>query len=48
MFDGLTERLEGVFKRLRGYGKLSSKDVTAALREVRLALLEADVNYKVV
>jgi len=48
MFDSLTERLTGVFTRLRGKGKLSEKDVDAGLREIRLALLEADVNYKVV
>jgi len=48
MFDSLTERLSGVFSRLRGKGKLSEKDVDAGLREIRLALLEADVNYKVV
>lgn len=48
MFENLTERLEGVFKQLRRRGKLSEKDVEAAMREVRLALLEADVNYTVV
>ncbi len=48
MFDSLTERLTGVFSRLRGKGKLSEKDVNEGLREIRLALLEADVNYKVV
>ena len=48
MFDMLTERLNGVFKKLGGKGKLSEKDVDEALREVRLALLEADVNFKVV
>ncbi len=48
MFDSLTEKLTGVFSRLRGKGKLSEKDVDAGLREIRLALLEADVNYKVV
>jgi signal recognition particle subunit SRP54 len=48
MFESLTERLDQVFKKLRGRGKLSEKDVKASLREVRLALLEADVNYKVV
>lgn len=47
-FSRLTERLEGVFKKLRGHGRLSEADIEAALREVRLALLEADVNYKVV
>lgn len=48
MFESLTERLQGVFKRLARKGKLTEKDVDAALREVRLALLEADVNYQVV
>jgi signal recognition particle subunit SRP54 len=48
MFDALTDRLQGTFKRLRGKGKLTEKDVDEALREVRLALLEADVNFKVV
>ena len=48
MFETLTERLDQVFKRLKGRGKLSEKDIKDALREVRLALLEADVNYKVV
>jgi signal recognition particle subunit SRP54 len=48
MFENLTERLNTVFYQLRRRGKLSEKDVDAAMREVRLALLEADVNYKVV
>ena len=48
MFDSLTEKLNAVFKKLSGKGKLSEADVDAALREVRLALLEADVNFKVV
>lgn len=47
-FEGLSSRLMGVFKKLRGKGKLSEKDVEEALREVRLSLLEADVNFKVV
>ena len=47
MFENLTERLENVFKQLRRRGKLSESDVDAAMREVRLALLEADVNYSV-
>lgn len=46
-FEGLSERLEGAFKRLKSKGKLTDVDVKAAMREVRLALLEADVNYKV-
>ena len=46
-FESLTDRLAGVFKKLRGHGKLSEADIKAAMREVRMALLEADVNYKV-
>ena len=46
-FNNLTDKLGGVFKRLRSKGKLSEADVKEAMREVRLALLEADVNYKV-
>ena len=48
MFEALTDRLQGVFKDLGGKGKLSEQDVDEALREIRLALLEADVNFKVV
>ncbi len=48
MFDALSSRLEGVFGRLRSKGRLSEDDVNVALREVRLALLEADVNLNVV
>lgn len=47
-FSSLSEKLQETFKKLRGKGKLTEKDVQAALREVRLAFLEADVNYKVV
>jgi len=47
MFDSLTERLDAALKKLTGRGKLSEGDVDAGLRELRLALLEADVNYKV-
>ena len=47
MFDNLSTALQKTFKNLRGYGKLSEKNVKDALREVRLALLEADVNFKV-
>ncbi len=46
-FDNLSDKLAGVFKRLRSKGKLNESDVKTAMREVRLALLEADVNYKV-
>ncbi len=48
MFESLTQRLDGVFDRLRGKGKITEKDVTDAMREVRQALLEADVNFKLV
>jgi signal recognition particle subunit SRP54 len=48
MFDALTDRFEGVFTRLRGKGRLDEADVDTALRDVRLALLEADVNVAVV
>ena len=47
-FEGLTEKLNAAFKRLRGKGRLTENDVREAMREVRLALLEADVSYKVV
>lgn len=47
MFESLTERLSGIFKKLRGHGKLKEADVTEALREVRMALLEADVHLSV-
>lgn len=48
MFSSLAEKLQHTLKQLRGKGKLSEKDVDAAMREIRLALLEADVNFKVV
>jgi signal recognition particle subunit SRP54 len=48
IFEGLSEKLQDTFKKLKGKGKLGEKDVKAAMREVKLALLEADVNYKVV
>ena len=47
-FDSLTEKLQNVFKNLRSKGRLTEDDVKAALREVKMALLEADVNFKVV
>ena len=47
-FEGLSDKLNGVFKRLRGKGRLTEADVREGMREVRLALLEADVSYKVV
>ena len=48
MFDSLSEKLESVFKKLRGQGLMTEDNIKEALREVRLALLEADVNFKVV
>src|SRR5689334_19440528 len=48
MFDNLSEKLQRVFKNLRGEGKLSAENMETALREIRVALLEADVNFKVV
>ena len=47
-FDSLTEKLTNVFKNLRGKGVLKEEDVHAAMKEVKMALLEADVNFKVV
>jgi signal recognition particle subunit SRP54 len=48
MFDNLTDKLDAVFKKLKGHGKLTEKNIADGLQEVRLALLEADVHYKVV
>src|ERR671913_1784800 len=48
MFDSLSDRLQGVFRSLRGEARLTEETVEAALREIRMALLEADVNFKVV
>lgn len=48
MFEGLQDRLQGVFRRLKGEGRVSREVLDGALREIRMALLEADVNYKVV
>lgn len=48
MFDNLSEKLDAAFKRLKGHGTLTEKNISDGLREVRLALLEADVNFKVV
>src|SRR6201984_3436329 len=47
MFDSLSSKLQNAFKTLRGLGKISEANVSDSLREVRLALLEADVNFKV-
>ena len=46
-FEGLTEKIDSVFKKLRGKGRLKESDVKEAMREIRMALLEADVSYKV-
>jgi signal recognition particle subunit SRP54 len=48
MLEDLTEKLEKIFKKIRGYGSLDEENIKAALKEIRLALLEADVNFKVV
>src|SRR6202045_270783 len=48
MFDNLSDKLQRVFKNLRGEGKLSAENMEGALREIRVALLEADVNFRVV
>src|SRR3569623_1285790 len=47
MFSQLSDKLQGVFKDLRGHGKLSESNIADAMREVRMALLEADVHYQV-
>ncbi len=47
-FESLGDKLQGVFKKLRGKGKLTEKDIKEAMREIKLALLEADVNFKIV
>ena len=48
MFDNLSDKFDGIFKKLRGKGRLSEADIDEVMREVRVALLEADVNIKVV
>ncbi|MFH2044819.1 MAG: signal recognition particle protein [Pseudomonadota bacterium] len=48
MFESLSEKLENIFKQLKGHGKLTEKNIEEGLKEVRMALLEADVHYKVV
>ena len=48
MLDNLSEKLQATFKKLKGRGKINEKDVKEAMREVKLALLEADVNFKIV
>ena len=47
-FDSLSDKLQNIFKKLKGKGRLSEADVKAAMKEVKMALLEADVNFKVV
>ena len=48
IFEGLSDKLQGALSKLKSKGKLTEKDVKDAMREVKLALLEADVNFKVV
>jgi signal recognition particle subunit SRP54 len=48
MFESLTEKLDGIFRKLKGRGRLDEENIGAALREIRMALLEADVNFRVV
>ena len=48
MLESLSERLQNIFSGLRGKGRLTEEDINSAMREIRLALLEADVNFKVV
>ena len=48
MFETLSDRLQNVIKNIKGYGKITEENIDSMVREVRLALLEADVNYKVV
>ena len=48
MFNNLSDRLQDTFDKLRGKGRLTEEDITLAMREIRMALLEADVNYRVV
>ena len=48
MFESLTDKLDQVFRRLKGRGRLDEENVRQALKDIRMALLEADVNFKVV
>ena len=48
MFETLSDRLQNAIKNIKGYGKITEENIDSMVREVRLALLEADVNYKVV
>ena len=47
MFENLSDKLDSVFRKLKGHGKLSEKNIEEGLKEVRMALLEADVHYRV-
>ena len=47
MFEGLQDRLESIIHKAKGYGKITEENISEMLREVRLALLEADVNYNI-
>ena len=48
MFNSLTERFDSIFRKLKGHGKLNEQNIKESMREVRRALLEADVNFKIV
>src|SRR4030065_2540718 len=48
MFESLTDKLDGIFRRLKGRGRLDEENIQSALKEIRMALLEADVNFRVV
>jgi signal recognition particle subunit SRP54 len=48
MFENLTDKLDGIFRKLKGHGRLDEENIQAALKEIRMALLEADVNFRVV
>ena len=48
MFDNLSEKLDGIISKVKGYGTITEGNISEMVREVRLALLEADVNYKIV
>ena len=48
MFENLSDRLQGIAHKIKGYGKITEDNISEMMREIRLSLLEADVNYKVV
>jgi signal recognition particle subunit SRP54 len=48
MFENLSEKLDGIFKKLKGRGRLDEENIQSAMKEIRIALLEADVNFRVV